>query len=453
MRGGTTPGGGTLRARLLLGAAAWLALALLLSGLALVGLFREHVLTEQTRRMVDHLDEIVAALELRPDGRVAVAREPTYPLFHRPYSGMYWTAVPESGPPLRSRSLWDSELAPGPAPADGEVHMVDAEGPQGRPLLAWVRMVRLGAAAVPVQVAVAVERAQVDAAVAGFRRILVPSLVVLGLGLLAAVAAQVWLGLRPLAGLRRALAAVREGRAERVEGRHPAEIQPLVDDLNTVLAEKAAMLGRARTQAGNLAHALKTPLSVLANEAATLAARGGGELGARLEREVGRMRRQVDLHLSRARASGTAPALGGATAVIPAAAALGRTLERLHAARGVAVTVTGDPAARFRGEVQDLQEMLGNLMDNACKWAAHGVSVSVARAGETVVVHVDDDGPGLPPDRRAEVMRRGTRLDEMVEGDGLGLAIVGELAALYGGTLSLAAAPAGGLRATLALPA
>lgn len=293
---------------------------------------------------------------------------------------------------------------------------------------------------------------QLDAAVAGFTRVLSLSLGILGAGLLAAVAAQVWLGLRPLAGLRLALTAVREGRAERVQGGYPAEIQPLVDDLNTVLADKAAVLERARTQAGNLAHALKTPLSVLANEAASLAGQGQPALGDRLGREVGRMRRQVDVHLARARASGSAPALGGSTPVLPAAAALARTLARLHAGRGVAVVVEGDRAAAFRGELQDLQEMLGNLMDNACKWTSQRVAVTVSRGAGGVLVHVDDDGPGLPADRAAEVMRRGVRLDELVEGDGLGLAIVQELAELYGGTLELGRSPMQGLRASLSLP-
>lgn len=447
-------GRAALRTRLLAGAAVWLALALALSGTLLVGLFRDHVLTEQTRRMVDHLDELAAALELLPDGNFALAREPSYPLFHRPYSGLYWTVLPRDGAPLRSRSLWDAELAlPAAAAADGEVHAGSATGPDGRPLLAWERTIRVGADGRPLRVVVAADGAQLDAATAGFTRVLVLSLTILGAGLLAAVAAQVWLGLRPLAGLRRALSAVREGRAERVQGSYPAEIQPVVDDLNTVLADKAAVLERARTQAGNLAHALKTPLSVLANEAATLAAQGQPELGDRLGREVGRMRRQVDVHLARARASGAAPALGGSTPVLPAAEALARTLARLHAGRGVAIAVDGDRAAAFRGEVQDLQEMLGNLMDNACKWAAQRVVVTVARQAGRVVVQVDDDGPGLPADRAAEVMRRGVRLDELVEGDGLGLAIVGELAGLYGGTLELGRSPMDGLRATLSLPA
>jgi len=446
-------GSAALRTRLLAGAAVWLAVALALSGTLLVGLFRDHVLGEEARRMVDHLDEVVAALELQPDGRVVLVPEPSYPLFHRPYSGLYWQVLRADASPLRSRSLWDGELAlPEAAPADGEVHALAATGPDGRRLLAWERTVRLGDAGMALRVVVAADRSQLDAAVARFARTLVMSLTILGAGLLAAVAAQVWLGLRPLAGLRRALAAVHAARAERVQGSYPAEIQPLVDDLNTVLADKAAVLERARTQAGNLAHALKTPLSVLGNEAAALSGQGQRELGDRLGREIGRMRRQVDVHLARARASGTAPALGGSTPVLPAAEALARTLARLHAGRGVEIATVGDGEAAFRGELQDLQEMLGNLMDNACKWAGQRVVVEIGREAGRLVVHIDDDGPGLAPERRAEVMRRGVRLDELVEGDGLGLAIVGELAGLYGGGVTLTEAPDGGLRVTLSLP-
>lgn len=451
-------GPAALRTRLLVGAAVWLAVALALSGTLLVGLFRDHVLGEEARRMVDHLDEVVAALELQPDGRVVLVPEPSYPLFHRPYSGLYWQVLRGDAAPLRSRSLWDAELAlPEAAPADGEVHAVSAIGPEGRRLLAWERTVRLGDAGLALRVVVAADRSELDVAVARFTRTLLLSLSTLGGGLLAAVAAQVWLGLRPLAGLRQALAAVHAGRADRVQGSYPAEIQPLVDDLNTVLADKAAVLERARTQAGNLAHALKTPLSVLGNEATALAGQGMGEeqreLGDRLGREIGRMRRQVDVHLARARASGTAPALGGSTPVLLAAEVLARTLARLHAGRGIVIATDGDGQAAFRGELQDLQEMLGNLMDNACKWARHRVAVTVACDAGRIVVCVDDDGRGLPDERAAEVMQRGVRLDELVEGDGLGLAIVGELAGLYGGTLDLGRSPMEGLRATLSLPA
>ncbi|NYZ12134.1 sensor histidine kinase [Azospirillum sp. RWY-5-1] len=451
VEGGHVKARASLGARLLVGAAVWITLALALAGNVLDGLFHRHVEAEQARRMGDHLDDLVAALTV-VDGRPVLTREPTYPLFHRPYSGLYWQVVPPQGAPLRSRSLWDAALDLPPAPADGEVHAAALPGPDGQRLSVWERSVALADLAAPVRIAVAVDDADVGAAKAAFGRTLTLSLVVLGAGLLAAAAAQVVLGLRPLRGMRRDLAAVRTGRAERLGGRYPAEVQPLADDLNTVLDGKAVLLERARTQAGNLAHALKTPLSVLANEADALAARDP-ERADRLAREVARMRRQVEIHLARARAAATAGSLGEATAVRPVADALARTLGRLHAGRGVVLAVDGAPAL-FRGEVQDLQEMLGNVMDNACKWAASRVAVTVmAPAGARFAVHVDDDGPGLPPDRRDDVLGRGVRLDERVDGSGLGLAIVQELAGLYGGGVALAESPMGGLRVTLTLPA
>jgi signal transduction histidine kinase len=447
----------SLGTRLLAGAALWILLALVAAGILLTGLFRAHVEAEEARRAGDHLDELIAGLRDDGAGGVRLDREPSYPLFHRPYSGLYWTVLTGQGKVLlRSRSLWDELLVlPARLPDDGEVHRLSASGPEEQALVAWGRTVQLGVGEGTFSVVVAADRAAIDAAVGRFTFTLVTSLAILGTGLFAAAGAQVAIGLHPLRRLRRALATVRSGRAETVEGRFPAEVQPLVEDLNTLLADKTAMLARARTQAGNLAHALKTPLSILANEADALAAKGSTPVAERLNREVERMRRQVEVHLARARAAATQHSPGEATPVLCTAETLAHTLARLYAHRSLAITSGGDPVVCFRGERQDLQEMLGNLMDNACKWTASRVQVTVLAGGSEgrLIVHVDDDGPGLPASRRAEVLARGVRLDELVEGSGLGLAIVQELAELYGGGLELGSSPLAGLRATVTLPA
>ena len=259
-------------------------------------------------------------------------------------------------------------------------------------------------------------------------------------------------GLSPFGTLRERLAAVREGRERRVEGSYPSEVQPLVDDLNALLEHRDRALKRAMAKAGDLAHTLKTPLAVLAHEAETAGAAGHAELAAIMRQQIERMRRQMDYHLAHARAAASGAAPGAHCAVLASAEGLARTLLRLHADRGLAIEVFVDPAHAVRVEREDLDEMLGNLLDNACKWARSRIAVTSASTGSAVVITVDDDGPGLEASMREAVLQRGVRADEAAPGSGLGLAIVRDLAELYGGSIALSASPSGGLRARLQLP-
>lgn len=259
--------------------------------------------------------------------------------------------------------------------------------------------------------------------------------------------------LAPFESLRAGLSSLRDGRGTRIEGDHPAEVQPLVDDLNALLEERERAVGRALATAGDLAHGLKTPLAVLAQEAEEAGAAGHRELAATLRQLVERMQRQVDHHLARARATATAGAAPGLRcAVLPCVEGLVRTMRRLHAGRDLAIDVEVPPAHEIRGRREDLDEMLGNLLDNACKWARTRVAVSSSLDDARLFISVDDDGPGLDPSLRAQVLRRGVRADEQVGGSGLGLAIVSDLAELYGGSVTLETSPLGGTRARLQLP-
>lgn len=260
-------------------------------------------------------------------------------------------------------------------------------------------------------------------------------------------------GLQPLGDLRRRLAAVQAGHTNQVEGEHPAEVQPLVRDLNALLAHQERAVGRAVARAGDLAHGLKTPLAVLAQEAERAAAAGQTDVGGAIAEQVERMRRQIDYHLAQARAAASGAMPGARCAVRDSADGLARTLARLHAERGVAIGVQTPPAHTVRCERQDLDEMLGNLLDNACKWARSRVVVTSEQADDVVSVIVDDDGPGLPAEMRAAVLQRGVRADEAAPGSGIGLAIVRELAELHGGAIVLDDSPLGGVRAMLRLPA
>jgi signal transduction histidine kinase len=270
---------------------------------------------------------------------------------------------------------------------------------------------------------------------------------------------QVRFGLAPLKRISDSIADIRSGRAERLEGEFPVEIAPLARETNALIDANREIVERARTHVGNLAHAIKTPLSVIVNEAS---ARGGDPFAAKVLEQTELMRDQVAHHLERARIAARLTIIGTVTEVAPAIEALRRTMEKIHRDRGIVIDVEANASAKFRGERQDFEEMAGNLVDNACKWARsrvfievlveRGAAVRSAEGGPTLRVIVDDDGRGLSEHERAQVSRRGQRLDESKPGSGLGLSIVVDLAALYGGSLTLGTAPIGGLRAELVLP-
>ena len=259
-------------------------------------------------------------------------------------------------------------------------------------------------------------------------------------------------GFSPIAQLRERLADVHEGRAPRLSGDYPAEVQPLVTDLNALLDARDASVARAQARAGDLAHGLKTPLALLAHEAAEARAAGHAMLAATLEAEIDRMRRQIDYHLAQARAAAAGPAGHAKTAVADCVDGLLRAMSRVHADRRLTIDRALDASHSVRVERQDLDEMLGNLLDNAFKWAASTIRVSSRVAGDRVIIAVEDDGPGVPPETRDAVLKRGVKADEAAPGSGLGLAIADDLARLYGGSLELAAGREGGLLAVLTLP-
>ncbi|MCZ2075905.1 MAG: sensor histidine kinase [Bryobacterales bacterium] len=262
---------------------------------------------------------------------------------------------------------------------------------------------------------------------------------------------QVRRGMSPINQLRKRLAAVHKGADARVGGRYPAEVQPLVDDLNALLDERERRVARAVAKAGDLAHGLKTPLAVLAHEAQQVRAAGHEQLAAELDQQIDRMRRQIDYHLVHARSAASASPAARAS-IATSAEGLVRTLQRLHAERGLRIEIEVPASDAFRGQREDLDEMLGNLLDNACKWARTQVKVTSAKQGNRVVIVVDDDGPGIEPSMREAIMQRGVRADEAAQGSGLGLAIVRDLAEIYGGAISLEESPIGGARAQLSLP-
>jgi len=260
-------------------------------------------------------------------------------------------------------------------------------------------------------------------------------------------------GVSPVNRLRARLAAVHEGRDRRVEGTYPSEVQPLVDDLNALLAHREEMVQRALAKAGDLAHGLKTPLAVLAQEAERAALEGHCDFAATIGQQVERMQRQIEYHLAHARAAASGATPGARCPVIESADGLTRTLLRLHAGRGLDIQLNVAPTHAVRAQREDLDEMLGNLLDNACKWATSRITVGSTQNERTIVITVDDDGPGVASEMWEAVLKRGVRADEAAPGSGLGLAIVRDLADVYGGSILLSRSPEGGVRASLMLPA
>jgi len=434
--------------RLIVLSMTWIAAALIVGGLVLAAHFRAHVERSFDAELLRHIQELLTVTEVR-DGQVVLTQRPVDPRYARPLSGWYWQVQVGDEVVARSRSLWDEVLSLKMVPERGDMHLGALDGPRNQTLRVMAQSFAISGAKGPVTITFTGPIGDTEFAVHEFSETLRTSLIVLGLGLGLAVVVQVWLGLRPLGHVRRSLADVHAGRTARMTGTYPSEVEPLVDDLNQLLDHNTEVIARARTHAGNLAHALKTPLAVLGNEADKI----DGESGAVVKAQVAMMNDQVTRHLTRARASGGLGVPGAHTDVEDVAQGLGRTLEKIYADKGVCVRVDGLASLCVATERQDLEEMLGNLMDNACKWARSEVVVAGRRDGRDVELTVADDGPGIPEGLRDAALGRGERLDETTPGSGLGLSIVRELAGLNHGELRLKTAKTGGLLACLRLPA
>ncbi|WP_375411216.1 ATP-binding protein [uncultured Bradyrhizobium sp.] len=458
----------SLATRLFVSATAWVVVILLITGVVLSSVYRSASERAFDRRLNLYLRTLVADVatpDEPPDKQMQSLGEP---LFELPLSGWYWQVTRNDGekPDVKSsRSLWDKKLPNleehGNELTAAGIRIGYVDGPEGQSLRMVERPVDLGADG-KYLVMVAGDASEIFEETRAFDYYLGGTFAALSVVLVLTTIFQVRFGLAPLKRISDAIADIRSGRAERLEGEFPVEIAPLARETNALIDANREIVERARTHVGNLAHAIKTPLSVIVNEASS---RGGDPLAAKVLEQAEVMRDQVAHHLERARIAARLTIIGTVTEVAPAIEALRRTMEKIHRDRGVVIDVEADTSAKFRGERQDLEEMAGNLVDNACKWAESRVFIEVlveragnagmrsgVEAGPLLRIIVDDDGRGLSPAERAQVSRRGQRLDESKPGSGLGLSIVVDLAALYGGNLTLGSAPIGGLRAELVLP-
>ncbi len=438
----------------------WTTLGLVIGGFFLSNAFRSVVQDNFDTTLQVDLDGLIAAAEPDPQGGVVLEERFLNRRFERVYSGLYWQITPLD-PGQKdvqiSHSLFDHSIHIDNRRKDGNLTWGYSEGPDGQRLRVLEQRVEfpITATARPddsraYTFLVAGNTKEVEDEINDFNGTLIWAFALLGVGLIIAIFLQVRVGLLPLRRVRDSLARIRDGKARRLEGKFPAEIAPLAGELNSLIQHSEEVVGRARTHVANLAHFLKTPLTVLSSEAEAQP----GPLADAVKRQVDSMRRQVDHYLARGRAAGALDVLGNRTKVKAVLDDLARVLERIHEARGIEIEVTCPSSLFFRGDRQDLEEMAGNLIDNACKWAKRRVTVSAAPvAGARWELAIEDDGPGLAAEDRERVLERGERLDESVPGSGLGLSIVEDIAKLYGGSLELGASSMGGLAARLGLPA
>jgi signal transduction histidine kinase len=448
----------SIASRLFLSAAFWSTLILVLAGLGLSALNARWTEANFDDQLGVYLKALIANIAVPSEEAKGIAPAAVAPQFELPFSGWYWqiTRLDANPPEIRaSKSLFATQLphlAASSVPP-GAMRSGYVVGPGAHQLRIVEREIDAGDDG-RYLVQVAANADVIRGQEQSFEWALAGTFLTLALALIGSTAVAVRFGLRPLRVLQEGVASIRRGEAERIAGEFPEDVAPLATEVNQLLDSNREIVERARTQVGNLAHALKTPLSVLINEADSLSP----NLPEKVREQTEVMRRQVTFYLDRARAAARARTIGAATEVKPIVQGLVRTFEKLHAERGLAFSVELPDGLRFRGEAQDLNDLIGNLLDNAAKWARENVAIRAWRetgakeTGAFLVAEIDDDGPGLDPGARAEALERGKRLDESRPGSGLGLSIVVELASIYGGSLRLDESPPGGLRATLRLP-
>ncbi len=432
---------------MILTAAAWIMILLIGGGAAL-----DRVLTSSVEQNFDNqleyvLTAMIASAEIGPDGEIRMNRPLGDQRFLEPNSGLYWQITGKGAIPFPSRSLWDRALKVPQSHNDRAVHFRNSDEFAGEPLRIAERSIKLPDSEISWTFMVAQSRDSLDAQIQQLRSVLVTSFLLLALGLIILAALQTFYGLWPLRAVRQAIAQMRSGRESRVTDALPDEVMPMVNELNALLDHNEKQAEESRRHAGNLAHALKTPLTVIMNSATAQAP----DLAETVIREATTMRRQVDHHLARARAVGRRGHSHSRAQVWDSLESVERAVSRLYS--HVRLDMAGDKTIAARVERQDLDEMLGNLIENAAKYGGGSVFVTVEDAGDFVEMLVEDDGQGIPEAERERIFDRGARLDTGKPGTGLGLAIVRDVVEIYGGTVALEESEdLGGLLVRLRLP-
>ncbi|MBU0499458.1 MAG: HAMP domain-containing histidine kinase [Gammaproteobacteria bacterium] len=446
----------SLRVRLLVAAAFSIGIALVIAGFALVSLFERHVERSLDAELETYLAELIGHIEADGNGDISLKQGLPDPRFDQPLSGRYWQIQDDDHHLLiRSRSLWDGIL---PLPHDqlslGVVHRHELPGPTEQPLLVREEQVVLlpETKALRLRFAVAIDRSDLIAARQAFTQDILPYLLLLAIAFLAATWLQVWMGLSPLDKIRRGVLAIRTGAEQRLPNCYPDEVRPLVDEINELLDSRDQAVENARAWTADLAHGLKTPLTALTADAQHLRSQGHGAMAAGLEQLAETMRRRVDRELIRARLRSEASKPPSNADLVKALQGVIATLRRTPAGERLEWEATLPAEAEVGLPKDDLAELIGNLLDNASKWARSRVSIRLVR-GKEWQLSIEDDGPGVPPEQCQLLGERGLRLDQQTRGSGLGLAIARDIVAAYQGTLLFDRSPLGGLAVSLSLRA
>lgn len=447
-------GSSSIKFRLLFAGAIAIGLALLAAGLGIEGLFERHVKRQAGDRLRTDLNVLLAAFNVDPDGQLTLKRLPSNPRYGQPFSGLYWQVMRDGAVLEKSRSLWDERLATSDKrnPAAG-YETRNFAGPDGQSLLAVQRaiVVKRGAKSFTFQAAAALDLSELKGAVKDFRFELAWGMAVLASVLLASLWVALNVGLRPLAHLRRDLAQLRSGETSRLVGTYPSEVRLLVSDFNEVLEHQEAMIERAKLRAGNLAHGLKTPLTAISTMSDELAESELREFSVELGAHVSTIERHLERELALAR-SVQGRTLAKPVNVRKFIGRLVQTMQRLPGGNDLNWLVNIDEALSLGIDETTFGEIVGNLLDNARKWADASVAICASIEGERFFMEVSDDGPGVPKCERERITQPGQRLDETASGSGLGLSIIADIVAHLGGSLELAQSERDGLSARVTLP-
>ena len=413
----------------------WTVLALVIGGYVLSLTFRGIIEQNLDERLSSIMDSLIGVSGIEFEEDLNLYRALSEPRFEQPYSGWYWQISARDSEPFRSRSLWDESLTPDLEMDASRAVFYDTTGPEDQSLRAIDRDITIAGADTVFRYTVAIDKYELEAQSARFDNILLWSLGILGAGLIASSLLQQFFGLQPLRKIHNSLGRIRRGEDTRLPGDFPSEIQPMADELNALLDYNDEVIERSRTQVGNLAHALKTPLAILLNEAGL---QKDNSLSALVTRQANAMRRHVDHYLRRARAAASVKVISSRTEVLPVLRDLNRAMGVMYRDKSFELASEGpEQELVFRGERQDLEEIIGNLLENAGKWADTSVTSRCRRDGDSLLIEIADDGPGIDPAAREAVFARGERLDEATPGSGLGLSIVQDLVGLYGGEIRL----------------
>lgn len=423
-------------------------MALIGTGALLMGFYRDHIEQHYDAHVQMHMEEMVSAARLLPDGSLDLSYPPSDPRYQVAHSGWYWEIRHAGSVLAKSPSLGDTKINLGNIYTAEHAGTHVITGPDGSPLRVQTMQIPAGIPGEHLLLVASAPMMGIRDDVIDVAEHMAVSFSLLALGLLVAVVLQIRIALRPIEAISTGIGDIHLGTADKLQGDFPRDVQPLVDELNNLLEHNSMLLRRARNQLGDLAHSIKNPLTVINNEARTMKS----ERGKLILAQTADIASSVDHHLSRARAFGTTNVLGSRAKVKNVAEDLEFALKRIYKNRDLEFDLSGLGTCSVRCEGQDLEEMLGNLMDNACKWAKSRVIVHCRGEVDRCLLYVEDDGPGIPDDEMERVLQRGQRLDESREGHGLGLGIIQDIVEMYSGKLTLGRSGYGGLSAELNLP-